>query len=57
MAGVGGADGGGRSGGNEGDDHDDDLDVMFQLTQTEENIIDRVWTAENGRPPQAYKVR
>ena len=26
-----------------------------QLTETQENIIDRVWTAENGRPPKSYK--
>ncbi len=26
-----------------------------QLTETQENIIDMVWTAENGRPPKSYK--
>ena len=27
-----------------------------ELRETEENIIDRVWTAETGRPPKSYKV-
>ena len=27
-----------------------------KLMETEENIIDRVWTAETGRPPKSYKV-